>query len=171
MAEISHPEQDSGLTQAKNDEKTIYEIGFHVIPTVAEADAVLVHERVRNFIESTGGSIIAEELPKRMALSYRIERSRAGKSEKYTESYFGWVKFEADRGSGSVMEKSAQADHDILRFIVIRTVREQIQVAPRAVFVSDRLEGETIGKPVAAPEKKEEVSEEDLDKSIESLVS
>ncbi len=51
-------------------------------------------------------------------------------------------------------------------------MREDATVAPRrAVFTSDRLEGETIKKPAAAPEEKTAVSEEELDKSIDALVS
>ena len=61
---------------------------------------------------------------------------------------------------------------EILRFILVETTREDSIAAPRrAVFSSDRLEGKTIEKRPGAVEKGGKVSDEELDKSIEALVS
>jgi hypothetical protein len=35
-----------------------------------------------------------------MTLSYVIERATSGKREKYTESYFGWVRFVVEERAG-----------------------------------------------------------------------
>ena len=60
----------------------------------------------------------------------------------------------------------------MLRSLIIETVREDI-VPPkaRAVFTSDRLEGETIKAPKAPKEVPAEVSEAELDKSIDALTT
>jgi hypothetical protein len=55
--------------------------------------------------------------------------------------------------------------------LLVETVREDVAPTRRAVFTSDRLEGETLKKPVAEAEKPAEVSEEELDKSIDALVA
>ena len=60
---------------------------------------------------------------------------------------------------------------EVLRFLVIETVREDVVAPRRAVFSSDRLEGEPIKKPTAAPEAVREISEEELNKSIDALVN
>ncbi len=166
-------QEQGSFTQAISDEKAVLETGFHIVPTVAEAEVGAVVERVRTSVEKVGGSIIAQEMPKRMQLAYRIERPVAGKREKYTESYFGWIKFEAPKGAAKQIEHDLHEMTEILRFIIIHTTREAITFTPRVVFSSDRLEGKTIEKPaiVAAEEKKAAVSEEELDKSIDSLVS
>ncbi|HEX8994327.1 MAG TPA: 30S ribosomal protein S6 [Candidatus Paceibacterota bacterium] len=159
-------------TQAKSDEKVVLEAGFHIVPTVAEADVTAIADSVRTIIEKAGGSVISSEMPKRMPFAYRIERSVAGKREKYTEGYFGWIKFEAEAGAAKAVEHALRDLSEILRFMVIRTTREAITYTPRAVFASNSLEGKTIEKPavVVAPEEKKEVSETELDKTIESLV-
>lgn len=164
-------QEQSSFTQAISDEKAIVEAGFHVVPTVPEAEVGTVVERVRSIIEKAGGSIISSEMPKRIPFAYRIERSVAGRREKYTEGYFGWMKFEADTGAAKQIEEALHDVSEILRSLIIRTTRETPVFTPRVVFSSDRLEGRTIAKPVAAPEKKAEVSEAELDKSIESLVA
>ena len=123
--------------------------------------------------------IISEGFPKKMTLAYQIERpsigatadgAAQGKYEKYTESYFGHIKFAMPRESVNAFTAGVRALQPILRFLIIETVREDIATAPRrAVFTSDRLEGKTLEKPVTEPEKAAEVSDAELDKSIEAL--
>lgn len=174
MAEMSRA--DEALTQANTGMKpeagkTILEVSFHVIPTVAEDKLGAVVERVRAAIEKANGKILSEEFPKRLTLAYRIERSVSGKREKYTESWFGFIKFEAEGEGLPELQKTLTADYEVLRFLLVEATLEEPK-APRAVFASDRLEGETIRKPGEAAEgPKGEVSEEELDKSLEALVN
>jgi hypothetical protein len=107
-----------------------------------------------------------------MRLAYTIERASAGHHEKFDEAYFGFIKFATERENIPALEAILRANREVLRFLLVQTVREDLINAPRRVtFASDRLEGETIKKPVSEPEKKVEVSEEDLDKSLDALVS
>ena len=172
MKEISHPEAPAeGFTQA-NDETAVYEVGFHVVPTVQETEVAAVAARLHAALLKAEGKIIEEIPPKKIQFAYRIERSVAGKREKYTEGYFGSIKFEAPREAIKPFEEMLRADHEILRFLLVHTTRESIVITPRAVFSSDRLEGETIAKPtVVTEEKHAEVSDEELNKSIDALVS
>jgi len=171
MSEISHPELVEGLSQAKNDEIAVYEAGFHVIPTVAETEVAAVALRIRAYLEKEGAAILAEELPKKIKFAYQIERAVTGKREKYTEGYFGSIKFESPRAVAKQLEEALRADREILRSLLILTERELPVASPHAVFASDRLLGETIQQPAKSDEPRGEVSEEDLDKSIEALVS
>ncbi len=170
MAEMSQAAVSEAFTQAKNDELAVYEAGFHVVPTVAEAEAAAVAARLRAYLEKAGAAILTEEAPKKIKFAYRIERAVTGKREKFTEGYFGSLKFEAPRSVAKPFEEILRADKEILRFLLILTQKELPVVAPHAVFASDRLEGETIQRPAAPVEPHGEVSEEDLDKSIEALV-
>src|SRR5205814_2385945 len=116
-----------------------------------------------------------EAAPKKVQLAYRIERSAAGKREKFTESYFGFIKFELlEDGVGDIvaaLEGMLRGDSQILRYLLIKTTREA-PVAPRTIFSSKSLEGRTIERPTAKPEESVgEVSEEELDRSIEALVN
>lgn len=169
MAEMSQASEAS--SQANVSDKPVYEAGIHIIPTVAEADLGPVLEKIRGALSMGETEIIREEFPARRTLAYTIERAAAGKREKFTESYFGFIKFATDRENIPTVTAALRAMHEIMRFLVIETVREEAVVPRRAVFSSDRLEGETIKKPAAAPEAGGEISEEELNKSIDALVS
>lgn len=147
----------------------IYEVGFHLVPTITEDAVGAAVEKIRKAIGETA-EFISEGYPQRMQLAYVIERAAQGKREKYGESWFGWIKFAQTRDKMPGIEAALTASRDVLRFLTIETVREDI-VAPkaRAVFSSDRLKGETIHAPAAPQEKGGEVSQAELDKSIDAL--
>ncbi|MEK7612589.1 MAG: 30S ribosomal protein S6 [Patescibacteria group bacterium] len=172
MAETSQPEE--GFTQA-NDASSegaaktpVYEIGFHVVPTVGDEGVSAVVEKIHAALGDA--EIIKEQFPAKMMLAYVIERAAEGKREKYAEAYFGWIKFAMERDAIPAFEDVLRGMRDVLRFLLIETVREDIVSPRRAIFTSDRLEGQTLKKPTAAPEAPAAVSEEELDKSIEALV-
>jgi ribosomal protein S6 len=170
MAEMSHPEASAeGSIQATKDNRPVYEVGFHLMPTIAEDGVGAVVESIRALLG--GAEIISQGVPAKMTLSYTIERAAAGKREKFTQSYFGWIKFALeDRSAVPALQESLRGMREVLRYIVIETTREDVKVVPRAVFSSDRLEGETIKK-TAVAEKGGQVSQEELDKSIEALTN
>lgn len=186
MAEESRPEQVEGQTQASevNDaasaeastgeasersSRPVYEVGFHLVPQVGDEGLAAVVDNIRAALG--GAEILKEQFPAKMRLAYVLERARGGRREKFAESYFGWIKFAAEREAMPALGEKLRGMEEILRFLIIGTVREDIARPPRrAVFVSDRLEGETIAGPKREAEKGGEISEEELDKSIEALV-
>lgn len=167
MAEAAQGQEPS--SQAQGSKTPVYEIGFHIVPTIAEDAIASMVEKIR---ATLGGSeIIKDQFPSKVVLAYTVERSEQGKREKFNEAYFGWIKFAAERESIPAIEIAVRNMKEVLRYILIETVREDETSPRRAIFTSDRLEGQTLKKPTSAPEKPSgEVSEEELDKSIEALV-
>jgi ribosomal protein S6 len=158
------------LTQANSDARPVYEVGFHVVPTVGDEGVAGVVDQIRSALGNA--EIISEQFPERKRLAYTVERSLTGKREKYDEAYFGFIKFALERESIPAFENALRSNKNVLRFLLIETVREEIGAVPRrAVFASDRLEGETIQKPKTTEEEATPVSEEELDKSIDALVT
>ncbi len=173
MAEKSQESTDS-LTQAniQADGRPVYEIGLHLVPTLEGTAVAGVVENLRAELAKGNAEIISEVTPEKMVLAYTVERASTGKREKYNESYFGWVKFAIEKEYIPALESYLRSTREILRYLLVETIREDVvATARRAVFTSDRLEGETIKKPAAAPETKSDVSDEELDKSIDALVS
>lgn len=167
MAETAQAPAASTQAQPK-DHRPVYEVGFHLLPSITEEGLGAAVEKVRALLGDA--EIISQGFPQKMTFAYTIERASTGKHEKFTQSYFGWIKFAvADRSGITALEAGLRSLNEVLRFILIETVREDVKESPRrAVFTSDRLEGETIKK-VAAAEKGGQVSQEELDKSIEAL--
>jgi len=172
MAEQAHPEALSeGSSQAPAKDPTpVYEVGFHVVPTVGDDGVGAIVEKIRTAIGES--EFIAEGFPQKMTLAYTIERASQGKREKYNEAYFGWIKFATAREHIPALEAALRNMKEVLRSLIIETVREDLTVRQtRAVFTSDRLEGQTLKKVPTEREERGEVSDEELDKSIEALVN
>lgn len=167
MTEKSHSAQ-AELSQAKST-TPVFEVGFHLVPTISEDGVAAVVEKIHGLLKDA--EIISEQFPMRMTLAYQVERSVQGKREKYTESYFGCIKFATERDAIPEFQAALRAMSPVLRYVVISTEREDVSNPRRAVFASSRLEGEVIHKPQAEVEVKTAVSEEELDKSIDALVN
>jgi ribosomal protein S6 len=147
----------------------IYEVGFHLVPTIAEDGVGAAVENVRKLI-GDDAEFISEGYPQKVALAYQVERATQGKREKYTEAWFGWIKFATVRSRIPALEAALNDSREVLRSLIIETVREDITPPKaRAVFSSDRLKGETIHAPAAAQEVAVPVSEAELEKSIDAL--
>ena len=169
MADESRSEQEqSQATATIGDSRPVYEIGYHLVPTIAQDNVAAEADKVRALLGDA--EIIKSAVPAKFRLSYVIERSAAGRREKYAESYFGFIKFAIDKEAIPAVEAGLRANRNVLRHLLIETVREDV-TPRRAVFTSDRLEGETIHKPETVVEEKGEVSEEELNKSLDALVS
>src|SRR3990167_4669546 len=74
----------------------IYEVGFHLVPTIAEDGVGAAVEKVRKLI-GDDAEFISEGYPTKINLAYIIERATQGKREKYSEAWFGWIKFATTR--------------------------------------------------------------------------
>lgn len=169
MAEMSQTAEVSSQANI-SESRPVYEVGFHVVPTVGDDGVAEVVTQIKSALGAA--EIISEQVPQKVRLAYTLEQAHAGKRAKFDDAYFGFIKFATERESIPALEAALRANSSILRFLLIETTREDITAMPRrAVFASDRLEGETIQKPKAAQEEKAgEVSEAELDKSIDALV-
>lgn len=171
MEETSQVSPETSSQAAPKDTRLIYEVGFHIVPTVEESKIGDTVEKIRSVLDSAKAEVIGEQFPAKMQLAYTVERSTTGKREKYNDAYFGWMKFAVeDRESIPTLEAVLRSTHEVLRYLLVQSSIPEVATPRRTVFSSNRLEGETIKKPTATPEETGVVSEADLDKSIEALV-
>lgn len=155
-------------------EPRIYEIGYHIIPTVKEEDIEKIVGGTRSIIEKAGGSFIAEGAPSLMKLAYPMSVREGEKYTEYDRGYFGWIKFEAAVTIVATLDAALKADPNFLRFVIWRTVREdtRAKIKPptlREVKRTDTIKSaprRAVTEEVAAP-----VSEEDLEKAIQDITT
>lgn len=156
--------------------KRIYEVGYHIIPTVKEEDLEKVINEVRSVIEKSGGSFIAEGAPSLIKLSYAM-KAHAGAGEKkveYDRAYFGWVKFEANVAIVSSLSEALKANHNFLRYIIWKTVREDTRAKMKAPTLREVKRTDTIkSSPRRAPAEEiaAPVSEEALEKALQDMTA
>jgi len=150
----------------------VYEVGYQIIPTVKEEEIDKAVGAVRSAIEAAGGSFVSEGAPELMKLAYPIVRHEHGKNTSYDRGYFGWIKFETTPDMIKELEETLKRDHNVLRSIVFRTVREETRARMKLATLREVRRTDTLK---ASPRKVEEaaapVSEADLDKAIEELTT
>jgi len=164
--------EESEKLDTESSEGKVYELGYHLSPDIKESDIESEVTTIKSVIEKNGGSFIAEEMPKKMALVYTIVQSESSKKKKFNSAYFGWVKFETTADAMQSIKKTLDENKNIIRYLLINTVREST-IAPKRVLL-ERVVVDTPKKIIKPIEKREEkktpISDEELDRTIEELV-
>ena len=146
----------------------IYEAGFWFLPTIAEADIPRETTALKDLLVKAGASIFAEEMPKERRLAYPMRAQKVKTGEFFTSGSFGWMKFESTPACIKPIETALKDAPQILRFVLVKTVREStlsVPRAPRADFRRERpLAPQTVTASVA-------VSETELEKSLEKIIA
>lgn len=164
------------MTEENNTETAavqVYELGYHILPTVVADDLEGEVAKLRNAIEKRGGSFIAEGTPEMTTLAYPIFVNNGGKNSKYETAYFGWIKFEMSASQAVALnDDDFTANKQVLRHILIKTTREetraQLQTEQNIILREVRTTGTIEKKEVK--EERGEVSEEEIKKSIDDMV-
>lgn len=147
----------------------IYEVGYHIVPTVAEEDLEKVVGGIRDLIEKAGGSFIAEGAPTLTRLSYEIDIKEGERRTSHDRGYFGWLKFESLIPTAQALNEALKTNTNILRHIIFQTVREETRARMKAPTLREVKRTDIIK---SSPRRDEEVasaapvSEEELDKAL-----
>ncbi len=149
------------------DDNQVYEVGFHILPTVPEEKISEIVSKLTDLINKNGGSIISEEFPKIRNLSYEIKKRVETKYLSFSKAYFGWVKFEMLSASIDKVDNEMKSNENILRFIIVKTIRENTMHTFKSPIINKENNREEI---IKLPKEKVEISEEEIDKSIDELV-
>jgi ribosomal protein S6 len=154
------------------DESAVYELGYHILPTVRDEGVVEEVGKLKSAIEKQKGVLIMDENPALIRLAYPIDRVVSGKHEKYDTAYFGWVKCELPLAHVLVLKRAIEENDNILRFLLIRTVREDTRAPKRPVptKAEERDSSATSRRVLSEKKNSTPMSDEELDKTIKELV-
>jgi ribosomal protein S6 len=151
-------------------DKNIYEIGFHVIPTVTVENVGAEFSKIKSIIENNGGNFLSEDFPKMRPLAYKMTKAGRGNKQKFDRAYFSWIKFEAEPEKVLEIKKAVDNLETILRFLIIKTIKENVLFSPRPSRL--RTDPDRVARRNKEEKEKAEkpISEAELDKTIEELV-
>ncbi len=169
--------KESVKGKKKNTEETssppeVYEISFLLIPSLSESDVEVEVSKIRDVVEKSGGSIISDGSPKIRTLSYIMEMPHIIPKQKYDHAYFGWIKFESSRSTPDDIKKALFRSESVIRYIIVKTVKENTLFSSK-VLRKEKDEDDKkkkSDKPVQESPKKD-ISDEEIDKSIEELIA
>ena len=138
--------------EQKSDETQIYEAGYHFLPTI---EVPLLSEevlKIKDLIVKNEGNIISEISPTLTNLAYPISKMTSSGKKDFEKSFFGSLKFDLDQINIDKIKKYLETDLNILRFIIVKTVKEN------TIYYNK--------KEIEVPTS----SEIEIDKSIEALI-
>lgn len=144
---------------------SIYEVGYIMLPSIAEENLGGEVSDFKDSLTKEGAVFISDEYPKMMELAYEMSRSIANKTQKFSYGYFGWVKFECNTEQAEVIKNNLDKNEKLVRYLMIKTVRESTMSSKRPYGKSD-------GKRRSTPKAEETgpINEEVIDKEIDALV-
>ena len=157
-----------------DNETKLYEVGYLLLPMLAEETLPVEIDALRATVEKHTGVIESAELPKSRQLAYTISKKIANKRTECSQAYFGVVLFRAPAEAAPAIKSDLDKNEHILRFMLIETVPYEAPVrrVPREEGVVPE------DKPKDAPEEPKEkevektkLSPEEMDKEVEELIA
>lgn len=113
----------------------VYEISFIFDNKLDEGAALEKGNAIKQSIATLGGSFISEEAPYMRELAYEMVRVVNNVNVRFNEGYFGWIKFELDGDKIKELEKGLKGDDQVVRYLVVKTVRENTVYTKRAPVI------------------------------------
>ncbi len=113
----------------------VYEISFIFDNKLDEGAALEKGNAIKQSIATLGGSFISEEAPYMRELAYEMIRVQNNVNVRFNEGYFGWVKFELSGDKVKEFEKALKLDEELVRYLVVKTVRENTVYTKRAPVI------------------------------------
>lgn len=98
-----------------------YELGYILAPTVPEAEVSGLTDALKAAIQQAGGETRSEGAPEFIDLAYTMEKSIASKKMKYSQGYFGWIKFDSAPEGMDALKKALDGMTELVRYILIKT--------------------------------------------------
>ena len=161
---------DKDLDLENNADSRIYEVGYLLVPTIEEGGIPAVYGNLKELIGSFGGQIISDEIPRMRELAYTLGKDVQNVRSKFDNAYFGWTKFEMDPEKVLELKKKLDLDPNFLRFLLIKTVKENTLAIKRFVR-RDTVHRKTPGVGGTNTETPVEMNKEEIDKEIEAMVA
>lgn len=161
----------------KDDVKKVYEIGYLLISSIPREKVADVAASLKGVLSKKGAEIIAEEAAELIPLSYTMVKKIGTIHHRFDQAFFGWVKFELSTQEIEEVKKTLDIHPDVLRYLLITTVRENTYLGKKAPVAPGLIVGSADGVPAEAaivtealPLGEKPASIEEMDKSIDEMV-
>jgi ribosomal protein S6 len=163
---IKDSAEEEKNVEEKDIRTSIYEVGYLMVPSVAEENLGGEITSFKDSLGDLGASFISDEYPKMMELSYEMSRSIDNKRQKFSYGYFGWVKFECTTDQAKVIKDGLDKNEKLIRYLMIKTVRESTMSPKRPYGKQEGMKRRFTAK----VEDTGPINEEVIDKEIDALV-
>ncbi|MDD5152781.1 MAG: 30S ribosomal protein S6 [Candidatus Pacebacteria bacterium] len=168
------------MNHNENTEPRVYELGYHLVPTLSEEQVPGASKAVRGMIDGISKDIIAEEAPVFIDLAYQVVKTINHKNKRFDDAYFGFIKFEASPEDIAKLEEGLKKDENVLRYLIVKTLRENTFISKKFPSSNAKNREEEVAPVEEAPASEVAETEEekepknpidDMDKAIDKLVA
>lgn len=135
-------------------EQKEYEIAFLV-----KTEAVL--SEILRLVKQAGGEVNAEGPIKKIALSYPIKKEHA--------AYFGYLNFRLGQEKINKLEEDLRLHASVLRYLIV--VKPFVKAVPSTPAVMEKPKREASARIVAPPKESLPLSNEELERKIDEILS
>ena len=162
-------------THEDEDRVQLYELGYHLVPSLSEDDLALRVADLQKKIAALGGNIHSEGAPQSFQLAYTMHKLRGGKWDRYDSSFFGWTRFEASPEGMDELKEELDHNEHLVRYLLVKLDKDALlppkERKPKPVELKEVVtEPKPLEKKTDKDEEKGEVQEKELDKQIEELI-
>jgi ribosomal protein S6 len=102
----------------------VYELGYLLLPSIAEDKLSAVTDKLTNVIVSAGGTTLDAEAPFLQDLAYSMSKTVGASRYVVSDAYLGWMKFEAPAESVPTIKDAVEMMEEVLRSLLIKAPRE-----------------------------------------------
>jgi ribosomal protein S6 len=158
----------------KNDDKKLYELGFHIVSSIPEEKVSDEVENLKASLNKIDAEIVKEGETKPIDLAYEITKKINEVNTKFNTAYFGWIKFNATAEGVESLKAEIDNNLNVLRYLLVKTVDDDEHSTAKIALEEEKdaeegkEEGKSDSKESDADEKSEKSeakvdSEEDAD--------
>ncbi len=157
--------------QVKNnkEDKKVYELGYIFVPTLTPEEIMTLFGDLKDLVSSFDGESISDEMPKMIPLAYPMLKVVSNVRNKFSNGYFGWVKFFMSPEKILELKKKVDLDPNILRFLILKTVKENT-IASKRFVGRDSAYRKNISKK-GKDKKIVHINKEEVDKEIDAMIA
>ncbi|HNW71314.1 MAG TPA: 30S ribosomal protein S6 [Candidatus Paceibacterota bacterium] len=172
MQEIENNDKNESLdSDVIETEERVYEVGYLLVPTLKEEEVPAIYGNLKELISSFGGKVISDEMPTQMNLAYQMQKVIQNIHHKYDTAYFGWMKFFMDPSKVLELKKKLDLDPNIIRFLTLKTIKENTIASKRFVKDSSRRKIQPTQKEGEDKENTAPINKEEIDKEIDAMIA
>ncbi len=157
--------------QETGEKMTVYEVSYLLLPSLAVEQVPAKSLSLKEVIKKVGGELISDEDAILVDLAYPMTKVVTTVRHKVNKGYFGWIKFaipsesETETKGIEEVKKNFDADNEILRYLIIKTVRENTLINGKMKLVKKARREDSSEEVV-----EEEVSVDSVDDVVEEKV-
>lgn len=150
---------------------SVYEIGYHLLPTLSEEAVVVAANELTDLLKKNGATLVGDRTPSKVPLAYTVTKRIGGKIIRFDEAYFGWIAFELPPPTIAMVKEAFTENPSILRYLVIHTSRDAVAASLAIPTLQTVRPTGNIEKPKREAEAGGEMSEAALDEALQTIVT